>query len=149
VLYRRRRFLATVAGSGVLLMVFLVSCSGPIAPPSTPTVIPTAMASPVAMLTPTETPQVSSSLRVNLDEIFPPGQGRDLVLGNCTTCHSFVRIVLGQKDRQRWEGIAIRHRDRVKGLSDEQFTSLFAYLQDNFNDLKPEPKLPDWLRELW
>ena len=32
-------------------------------------------------------------------------------------------------------------------LSDEQIDSLFTYVEGNFNDTKPAPKLPAWFLE--
>ena len=82
-----------------------------------------------------------------MDAIFPPGEGRDLVLWNCLGCHEFVRIVWGQRDAARWEPVKNRHRERVIGLSDEEFNTLFAYLVENFNATKPVPDLPQWFLE--
>jgi mono/diheme cytochrome c family protein len=84
---------------------------------------------------------------LNLDEIFPPGEGRDLVLVNCLTCHGLVRIVWGQRDAARWGPVKNRHRERLIGLSDEEFNTLFAYLVENFNATKPVPDLPQWYLE--
>ena len=35
----------------------------------------------------------SGPIRLDMDKIFPPGLGRDLVLNNCQTCHVWVPIV--------------------------------------------------------
>lgn len=82
-----------------------------------------------------------------MDAIFPQGKGRDLVLYTCTACHTFVRIVLGQRSVERWEIVKRNHRPRVPLLSDSNFDALFAYLEANFNETKPVPSLPDWLLE--
>lgn len=104
------------------------------------------MVSPrLTVQTPTSEPQ---HFKLNMDEIFPPGEGRDLVLMNCITCHGFVRIVRGQRDEARWEVVKNHHRERVIGLSDEEFNLLFAYLVENFNSTKPVPKLPKWYLEV-
>ncbi len=35
----------------------------------------------------------------------------------------------------------------VTSLSEDDYGTLFAYLSQNFNDTKPEPKLPEQLRQ--
>ena len=92
---------------------------------------------------------VAMPARVNLDEIFPPGRGRDLVLNNCTTCHTFVPIVVLQMSKEAWERNSRDHRERVKALSDTDFRTLYEYLKANFNPNRPVPKLPQALLETW
>ncbi len=99
---------------------------------------------------------VSWPHKINMDAIFPPGEGRDLVLWNCMNCHTFVRIVTGHHSHSHgaegpghdthWDTHRILHRARLWRLSEEELDVLYAYLKENFNDTKPEPKLPCWLR---
>jgi hypothetical protein len=91
-----------------------------------------------------ETPQ-----KVNLEAIFPPGRGRELALNNCTTCHTIVPIVVLQMNKEAWERNSRDHRERVKGLSDAEFRTLYEYLKANFNPERPVPKLPQALLETW
>ena len=88
-------------------------------------------------------------VKVNLDEIFPPGAGRDLVLNNCTTCHTFVPIVVLQLTREAWERNQRIHRERVPGMTDGDFKTLYEYLIANFNPDRPVPKLPKALLDTW
>jgi hypothetical protein len=120
-------------------------------PTPTPTRLPTITPVGIPMLFPTPVTPISGDnvRRVNVDAIFPPGQGKDLVLENCIVCHTFVRIVTGQKALGRWESIKRIHRIRVPRLSPDELNVLFAYLAENFNDVKPEPNLPEWFRLLW
>ena len=85
---------------------------------------------------------VSGPAKVSLDEIFPPGRGRELVLNNCTACHTFVPIVVLQMSREAWQRNSRDHRERVKALSDADFKILYDYLIANFNPNRPVPKLP-------
>ncbi|HYM09077.1 MAG TPA: hypothetical protein VEU62_00015 [Bryobacterales bacterium] len=87
--------------------------------------------------------------KVNIDEIFPPGRGRELVLNNCTTCHTFVPIVVLQMTREAWERNSRDHRARVAALSDADFKTLYEYLIANFNPTRPVPKLPQELLDTW
>ena len=96
--------------------------------------------------------------KVNMEAIFPPGEGRDLMLWNCIRCHTFVRIVLGHHTHSHgtepgrdthWDSHRILHGTRLMHLSKEELDTLYAYLKANFNATKPAPKLPSWLREYW
>lgn len=82
-----------------------------------------------------------------LPKILPPGKGQTLLLENCSSCHSAVCAVKGQRPAGRWAGLKEDHKDKVTGLSDADMNTLFAYLVENFNDTKPEPKLPPELAQ--
>ena len=86
---------------------------------------------------------------MNLDEIFPPGRGRELVLNNCTTCHTFVPIVVLQLTKEAWERNRSIHRDRVPAMTDADFNVLYDYLAASFNPGRPVPKLPQSLLDTW
>ncbi|MBI3695867.1 MAG: hypothetical protein HY238_13630 [Acidobacteria bacterium] len=86
---------------------------------------------------------------MNIDEIFPLGRGRDLVLNNCTTCHTFVPIVVLQMTKEAWERNSRDHRERVTALSDDDFKTLYEYLVANFNPDRPVPMLPKELLDTW
>ena len=87
--------------------------------------------------------------KVNLDEIFPKGRGRELVLNNCTTCHTFVPIVILRMTREAWARNSRDHRGRVEALPDADFKVLYEYLAANFGPDKPVPRLPNELMETW
>ena len=91
----------------------------------------------------------SEPVRVNIDEIFPPAPGRDLVLNNCQSCHVWVPIVILQMDKAGWHRNSLEHRDRVEGLSDEEFKVLYDYLSSTFTPDRPIAKLPPELLEAW
>lgn len=86
---------------------------------------------------------------VDMDEIFPPGDGRDLVLNNCQNCHTWVPIVVLQMNEEEWARWARDHRPRVEALSDEDFDTLYDYLVENFNPDTPVPELPQALLNTW
>ena len=87
--------------------------------------------------------------KVNIDEIFPAGRGRELLLNNCTSCHTFVPIVVLQMSKDAWQRNSRDHRGRVGGLSDADFAILYQYLIANFNPERPVPKLPKELLDTW
>jgi cytochrome c5 len=100
---------------------------------------------------PKPTPPTASTAasKVDLDKIFPAGAGRQLVLDNCTTCHTFVPIVVLRMTKDAWQRNSRDHRERVKALSDADFTTLYEYLAANFNPDRPVPELPNELMQTW
>jgi hypothetical protein len=84
-----------------------------------------------------------------MDEIFPPGHEteRDLVIYTCGSCHAWVCAVIGQRPVEHWTTVQATHKDKASGLDDEEYTLLFDFLAENFNDTKPEPDLPEALRD--
>ena len=76
-----------------------------------------------------------------LMDILPAGKGLPLLLENCGSCHSTVCAVKGQRTKGRWSSLRRDHQERVAGMSDEEFATLFSYLSENFSDSKPEPNL--------
>ncbi len=91
----------------------------------------------------------SSEAKLDMDKIFPPGDGRDLVLLNCTNCHTFVPIALARKTPDEWRSHRTQHRDRVPGLTDAQVDIVYAYLTTNFAPGRPLPELPEDLLRTW
>lgn len=91
----------------------------------------------------------SGPVRVDIDEIFPAGPGRDLLLNNCQNCHVWVPIVILQMDEAAWFRNSLDHRSRVEGLSDEEFELLYDYLSSTFTPDRPIPELPAALLEAW
>jgi cytochrome c5 len=126
---------------GILVAASCVACgsSGSPAPP------PASSAAKPA----TNAPAAGASDKVDINAIFPAGRGRDLVLNNCTSCHTFVPIVVLQMDKEQWARNSEEHRDRVIGLSDDDFKALYQYLVANFNPDKPVPRLPKELLDTW
>ncbi len=94
-------------------------------------------------------PTAGAPAKLNMDAIFPPGPGRDVVLENCTTCHTFVPLVVLQYTQSQWDLSARNHRDRVPRLSDADFKAAYAYLAANFNPEHPVPQLPQNLLDTW
>jgi mono/diheme cytochrome c family protein len=89
------------------------------------------------------------SMRVDIDAIFPEGEGRSLVLNNCQTCHTWVPIVVLQMNEAEWYRSSLEHRGRVQGLNDQEFETLYDYLKASFTPDTPVPELPPALLESW
>lgn len=86
---------------------------------------------------------------LNIEAIFPPGRGRELVLNNCTSCHNITPIVTLQMTTDAWALNSREHRERVTSVSDADFAALYEYLAANFNPHKPVPELPKELLDQW
>jgi cytochrome c5 len=89
----------------------------------------------------------ASEAPFNVGSIFPPGEGRELVLSTCGACHSVVCSTRGQRTAERWDSIRASHQDKLTGQSAPNVATMFAYLKQNFNETKPEPKVPAELAE--
>jgi hypothetical protein len=141
----------------IIALQAMVSCGAPAAQPTAPTQPATATPRPLAATAQpaTSSTQAAPSIaptatgaavgqKLNLDDYMPKGTARDLVLRDCTTCHSFVPIITGQRPNARWLSLKQDHKDKASAVSQADYDTEFNYLIENFNDKKPEPKLPDW-----
>jgi hypothetical protein len=75
-------------------------------------------------------------------------EARDLILQNCTSCHTFVPIVKAQKSEQEWNATLATHRSRLPDVSDDDYAKIRAYLIPHFNPQHPKPELPPALEQL-
>jgi mono/diheme cytochrome c family protein len=155
----QRRLGARVPRFGVrfaalsVVIYLAAGCSAPpaaapaAAPPTTapaPAAQPTTAPAAPAGTTAAAAPAVKAG-QLDLNAIFPAGAGRDLVLQNCTSCHTIVPIVTGQKPKGQWEVTKNNHLQRVSGLSKDQVDTIFTYLENNFGPDNPVPQLPQEL----
>lgn len=85
----------------------------------------------------------------NINDVFPEGAGRDLVLDNCQSCHVLVPILVLPLDEAAWYRSSLEHRERVEGLTDNEFETLYQYLESNFTPDRPTPELPPALLDSW
>ncbi len=78
-------------------------------------------------------------------------KARDLILNNCTVCHTFVPIVMQKYDSKAWTSLLARHvvGGRVKQLSGGDIATIHDYLSANFNGKLPPPDLPPSLAKTW
>ncbi|MDE0262793.1 MAG: hypothetical protein OXJ37_10375 [Bryobacterales bacterium] len=85
----------------------------------------------------------------NINNVFPEGAGRQLVLDNCQSCHVLVPILVLPLDEAAWYRSSLEHRERVEGLSDGEFELLYEYLAAHFTPDREPPKLPPALLDSW
>jgi hypothetical protein len=89
-----------------------------------------------------QSPPAASAKLFSLQSVFPAGEGRDMVLSTCGSCHSVVCSTRGQRTSERWDTIRKDHADKVTGQTPAELDTMFAYLKTNFNDTRPEPQVP-------
>ena len=125
-------------------LAFVTACGGRPGSGTSQALSPAADRQPVS-----DTNPGSGPMKVDLAKIFPPGNGRDLVLANCQNCHTFAPIVLLQMDHDAWHRNSLDHRERVTTLTDEEFATLYDYLATNFGPDHPVPELPKEFLKSW
>jgi hypothetical protein len=91
----------------------------------------------------------AKEVKLDMNTLFPPGKGRELVLDNCMNCHSMAPIVVAQKTRGEWMQTSTSHRSMAASLNDAQYNLLFEYLIATFNPSHPVPQLPEELLSGW
>lgn len=104
----------------------------------------------------------SIAQELNLDLVFPCyaeddagkaqcAEGREIILNDCTICHTFVPIVMQQFEPDGWMGLIARHRegDRIGGLSDAEVETVTNYIIATYNRDHEPPELPPALLETW
>jgi hypothetical protein len=102
-------------------------------------------------------PTAAQDAKVDLNTVFRCvnmeqarcDEGRELVLAQCTTCHTYGPIVLQQFDDGGWRGLLDRHRVYARSLTDEQFEKIQAYLAANFNPTLDPPEVPPEILKAW
>ena len=114
------------------VVLFIAGCGGESGQEGASEVQP-----PAASVEPAASPQPQS-----IGDLFPEGDGRALVLNNCSACHAVACSTIGQRTESRWNAIRSAHIDRLPGLSAADMETLFGYLAANFNDSMPEPNVP-------
>lgn len=130
----RFRVGATTACLGLALWIALSACSQVQPSPQEPAAVEDA-------------PRDWSAFNIN--DVFPEGAGRDLVLDNCQSCHVLVPILVLPLDEAAWYRSSLEHRERVEGLTDSEFEALYEYLASNFTPEKEPPELPPALLDSW
>lgn len=107
-------------------------CGGSSAPPGEPA----AAVPPPTSAAPSEAAEIDT-----VAALFPPGAGRDQLLNTCGSCHSVACTALGQRAADSWTAVKQSHRERISQLSAAELDAIFAYLGQQFNETRAEPKI--------
>ena len=73
---------------------------------------------------------------------------RNLILSNCSSCHSIVPIVKTQRTEEGWRATMETHRTNVPDMSEPDFGLVGAFLAAHFNPNNPVPELPPALENV-
>ena len=65
-------------------------------------------------------------------QFLPPGEGRDLVLDSCATCHDLKMVVEARKSRSEWSKNVDDMIQRGSPVFPEEIAPMKAYLAKNF-----------------
>jgi hypothetical protein len=106
-------------------------------PPQTPTTIPAIQV--IASVTPSTS---GGPRELDLDALLPPGKGRELLLSDCGSCHSFVCALRVIGPAEVWVHLKMNHSGRVMAMNPEDYDAVFDYLAENINDTRPPIGLP-------
>jgi len=124
--------------AAVLFAALLITgCSGESVPEGNATTQTASVQSSAPASVPAAAPAPAT-----IGDLFPEGEGRVMVLNNCSSCHAVACAAIGQRTLSRWTAIQSAHMDRLPGLSEPQMDTLFRYLAASFNDSLPEPNVP-------
>jgi peroxiredoxin len=111
-------------------------------PPGDSTDQATATTSP----TPAAPTPVSGPEGVDLDEIFPPAEGQDLVIKTCLNCHEIFTFGVARYSKARWLDHQAKHKEKFIWLEDEarpseaEIDTMYKYLVANFDRSRPMSK---------
>jgi mono/diheme cytochrome c family protein len=73
---------------------------------------------------------------------LPPGPGRDVLLHDCSTCHTPLNVTTQRHDADGWDQVIGTMIDRGAKISDADQDAIQAYLAKNFGPpAKPSPSL--------
>jgi competence protein ComEA len=73
---------------------------------------------------------------------LPPGPGRDVLLRDCSTCHTALNVTTERHDAAGWDQVIGTMIDRGAKVSDADQDVIQAYLTKNFGlAIKPTPGL--------
>jgi hypothetical protein len=71
-------------------------------------------------------------------ELLPPGEGRELVLSSCNTCHNLKVVVHARKDRDGWTKSVNDMIQRGAQLFPEEIDPIIAYAAKAFGTSVPK-----------
>jgi cytochrome c biogenesis protein CcmG, thiol:disulfide interchange protein DsbE len=107
-------------------------------PSSTLAIIPTPTRSSIS---------TSTTSRLDMDVLYPPGEGRDHVLEKCAGCHGIVPVAIVRRQMGGWAYNRTTHEEMglLAGLSTLQIDTMYRYLNEYRNRDVPRQKIPQEL----
>jgi DNA uptake protein ComE-like DNA-binding protein len=75
--------------------------------------------------------------REDFSEYLPPGEGKALVVAQCSTCHELKGTVQLRQSKQQWEAVVLDMAARGAALTVEEADQIIAYLGKVFDTSSP------------
>lgn len=75
--------------------------------------------------------------REDFSEYLPPGEGKALVVAQCSTCHELKGTVQLRQSKQQWEAVVLDMAARGAALTVEEADAIIAYLGKVFDAAAP------------
>src|ERR1700733_9498415 len=72
---------------------------------------------------------------------LPPGEGKDLLVKQCSGCHQLTVVTSQHKSESGWTDIIIEMRNRGANGSDEDMEQVIRYLTTNFGPQSASAKV--------
>jgi mono/diheme cytochrome c family protein len=74
---------------------------------------------------------------------LPDGKGREIVAGNCATCHSLERITTSHRTREEWKDVIDRMALNGAALKSDEAGAVVEYLAKNFGPGNTPARAPE------
>lgn len=74
-------------------------------------------------------------------KVMPEGEGKQIILRECTTCHQPDHFTKYQHTPEEWQAIVMRMSPRVRSISKEEVDTVQKYLSTNFPKVESAGKL--------
>ena len=81
--------------------------------------------------------QTRQAPREDFTDYLPPGDGKALVVAQCSACHELKGTVQLRKSKQEWEAIVLDMAARGAPLTVEEADAIIAYLSKVFSPTAP------------
>lgn len=74
-------------------------------------------------------------------------EARELILFECTACHTVAPIVTAQNTPEEWDATFDAHADRLTELEDEEVELIRRFVVSHYNPDEEVPELPEALQD--
>lgn len=134
VIFSRNFYLTQIVVLG--LFVFVVSTVSALAP--APQAAAPQAAPPQSTAPQSTAPPASTAAPAGQDSDFPNNPGKDVFLATCSKCHSPRNVLAYNQDADGWTATITKMVGYGATGSDEDFTTILAYLTKSFPPVAPK-----------
>ena len=93
----------------------------------------------ILLMLPAAWPQGQKVKEGGWNELLPPGDGRELVLNSCGSCHNLKVVVVARKNHADWNKCIDDMIQRGAPLFPEEIEPITNYLSKSFDATVPRP----------